>query len=108
MKRIGFFGKTGFRKHPGGGVRFSITFKTTAAYTLMFGVALAVAVAGLTSVLTTYTIRTQNLDRLSTFVSDHFSRPGGPKPTAFISSWRTRRAAPFTATARGTRGTKGT
>ena len=79
MKRIGFFGKTGFRKRPGGGVRFSITFKTTAAYTLMFGVVLAVAVAGLTSVLTTYTIRTQNLDRLAVFVSDHFSRPGGPE-----------------------------
>lgn len=77
MKRIGLPGGTGVRQQKRGGVRFSIAFKATAAYTLVFGAVLAVAVAALTSMLTTYTIRTQNLERLAAFVSDRITQPGG-------------------------------
>lgn len=60
-------------------LRIPFAFKTAAIYTLLFSVILVAAVAGLTSAYTAYTLRSQNLDRLVSFVAGRYERPKLPE-----------------------------
>lgn len=61
-------------------MRISFAFKTTAVYTLLFSLILAAVVAVLTSAYTAHAVRSQNLDKLVSFVVARYERqnPRGP------------------------------
>lgn len=61
------------------GIRIPFAFKTAAIYTLLFSVILVAAVTGLTSAYTTYSVQSQNLDRIAAFVAGHYERPDFPE-----------------------------
>ena len=60
-------------------IRIPFAFKTAAVYTLLFSLILVAAVMGLTSAYTTYSVRSQNLDRLASFVAGRYERPRLPE-----------------------------
>ena len=57
-------------------VKYSIAFKMTATYTLLFGLILILFAAGITYFFTMHEVRSQNLERLAGFVADRLQRPG--------------------------------
>ncbi|QNK39150.1 HAMP domain-containing sensor histidine kinase [Caproicibacter fermentans] len=59
-------------------IRIPFAFKTAAVYTLLFSLILVGVVVGLTSAYTTVAVRSQNLDRLASFVAGRFERPKAP------------------------------
>mgnify|MGYP000873549394 CR=1 FL=1 len=76
MKLKRFFSR-GF---PAKRVRIPFAVKTAAIYTLLFSGILVAAVAGLTGAYTAHAVRARELDRLASFVADHFDRPPGGVP----------------------------
>lgn len=60
-------------------IRISFAVKTAAVYTLLFSLILVAVVVGLTSAYTTYAVRSQNLDRLASFVAGRYERPKLPE-----------------------------
>lgn len=66
-----------------GNIKFSITFKMTATYTLLFGLILAASVAVLTTAFTTYEFHIQNLDHIASFVMERVGRPHPPDGKQF-------------------------
>lgn len=70
-----------FRRGSGrDGIRIPFAFKTAAIYTLLFSLILVAVVVGLTSAYTTYTVQSENLDRLSAFVAGRYERPDSRAP----------------------------
>lgn len=67
-------------------IRIPFAFKTAAVYTLLFSLILVGVVVGLTSAYTTVAVRSQNLDRLASFVASRFERPQMPGPDAGTGS----------------------
>lgn len=63
-------------------IRIPFAFKTAAVYTLLFSLILVAVVVGLTSAYTTYAVRSQNLDKLASFVAGRYERPKLPGPGA--------------------------
>lgn len=58
-------------------VKFSIAFKTSAIYTILFGVILAASIGLMTWALTVRASHFQRLDRISTFLSERLSHDDG-------------------------------
>ncbi|MFU0832353.1 MAG: histidine kinase [Oscillospiraceae bacterium] len=61
-------------------IRVSFAFKTAAVYTLLFSLILAAVVAVLTSAYTAHAVRSQNLDKLISFIAARYERPNLPGP----------------------------
>ena len=66
-----FFARRKSRK-----IRYSIAFKMTATYSLLFGLILILFAAGITYFFTMHEVRSQNLERITSFVADRLQRPG--------------------------------
>ncbi len=67
-------------------IRIPFAFKTAAIYTLLFSLILVAVVVGLTSSYTAYTVRSQSLDRLASFIAGRYERPRLPSPNGSSAS----------------------
>lgn len=56
-------------------IKYSIAFKMTATYSLLFGLILILFAAGITYFFTMHEVRSQNLERITSFVADRLQRP---------------------------------
>jgi two-component system, OmpR family, sensor histidine kinase ArlS len=56
-------------------IKYSIAFKMTATYSLLFGLILILFAAGITYFFTMHEVRSQNLERLAGFVTERLQRP---------------------------------
>ncbi len=64
-----------FRAREPGKIKYSIAFKMTATYTLLFGLILVLFAAGITYFFTMHEVRSQNLERVAGFVTERLQRP---------------------------------